>query len=439
MTLGTLALIVAVGLAGPLLAWSERLRIPVVVGELMAGVLVGRTGLQRIDADGSTFMFLADIGFAMVMFIAGTHVPIRDRSLITGLPRAVLRVGVVTVAAAGLGPLVGWAFGTGHGLLYAVLFASSSAAIILPVVDAQQLAGPAVLQLLPQVALADAACIVALPLVIDPTHAGRAAVGAVVVLAAAGLAFVVLRVSERRGWRLLAHRKSERRGFALELRISLLMLLLLAALAQQVHVSIMLAGFSLGLAVAAIGPPRRLARQLFGVSEGLFAPLFFIWLGASLDLRELGQHPSMILLGVVLAAAAGVAHAVTAPHGCADTDCGARRSAAWCASRCRDARRPTAAATPRRVGRPPARRAADHRSGERRSAGVVGTNPVTGFGRRVAVDRREPPAEADSRECHRLDHPRPSATATTGRLGQDFSRPTRPGRSRSTTGTTTSS
>ena len=139
----------------------------------MAGVLVGRTGLQLIDADGSTFMFLADIGFAMVMFIAGTHVPIRDRSLMTGLPRAVLRVGVVTVAAAGLGPLVGWAFGTGHGLLYAVLFASSSAAIILPVVDAQQLAGPAVLQLLPQVALADAACIVALPLVIDPRRSGR--------------------------------------------------------------------------------------------------------------------------------------------------------------------------------------------------------------------------------------------------------------------------
>ena len=315
MTLGTLALIVAVGLAGPLLAWSERLRIPVVVGELMAGVLVGRTGLQLVDAGGSTFTFLADIGFAMVMFIAGTHVPIRDRSLMSGLPRAVLRVCVITVAAAALGPLVGWAFGTGHGLLYAVLFASSSAAIILPIVDAQQLTGPDVLQLLPQVAIADAACVVALPLVIDPTHAGRAAGGAVVVLLAAGLAFLVLRSFERRGWRLVAHRKSERRGFALELRISLLMLLLLAALAQQVHVSIMLAGFSLGLAVAAIGPPRRLARQLFGVSEGLFAPLFFIWLGASLDPRELGQHPSMILLGVVLAAAACSVHAVTALTG----------------------------------------------------------------------------------------------------------------------------
>ncbi len=310
-----LALVVAVGLAGPLLAWSERLRIPVVVGELTAGVLVGRTGLQLVDPGGATFTFLADVGFAMLMFIAGTHVPIRDRRLLSGVPRAVGRLAVVGLVAAVLGTVVGRTFGTDHGLLYAVLFASSSAAIILPVVDAQRLTGPAVLQLLPQVAIADAACIVALPLVIDPTHADRAAIGAVVMLVAAGLTFVVLWFVERRGWRLVAHRRSERRGFALELRVSVLLLLLLAALAQQVHVSIMLAGFSLGLAVAAIGPPRRLARQLFGVSEGLFAPLFFVWLGASLDLRELGQDPSMILLGVVLAAAAVAAHAAAALTG----------------------------------------------------------------------------------------------------------------------------
>ena len=315
MTLGTLALIVAAGLTGPLLAWSERLRIPLVVGELGAGVLVGRTGLQLVDSGGATFTFLADVGFAMLMFIAGTHVPIRDRRLLTGLPRVVPRLAVVVVAAVGLGAVVGRAFGTDHALLYAVLFASSSAAIILPVVDGQQLTGAAVLQLLPQVAIADTACIVALPLVIDPTHAGRAAVGAAVMLLAAGLAYLVLWIVQRRGWRLAAHRKSERRGFALELRISVLMLLLLAALAQQVHVSVMLAGFSLGLAVGAIGPPRRLARQLFAVSEGLFAPLFFIWLGASLDLRELGQHPAMILLGVVLAAAAVAAHVAAALTG----------------------------------------------------------------------------------------------------------------------------
>lgn len=311
MTIALLGLIVAVGLVGPLLSWSDRLRIPVVVGELLAGVTIGRTGFRIVDAGDRTFVFLADIGFAMVMFIAGTHVPVRDHALVSGARIGVLRLLVVAVAAAVLGPLVAVTFGTGHGVLYAVLFASSSAAIILPITESLQLTGPAVLQLLPQIALADTLCIVALPLAVDPGHAGRAAVGALAVIGAALVLFVLLWQSERRGWRRRLHKKSERRDFALELRVSLLMLLLLAALAQQVHVSILLAGFSVGLAVAAIGEPKRLARQLFGLTEGLFGPVFFVWLGASLDLRQLSDHPAMIVLGGCLAAGAVLAHAAT--------------------------------------------------------------------------------------------------------------------------------
>ncbi len=309
MTIETLALVVALGLAGPMLSWSDRLRIPVLVGELAAGVVMGRTGFRVLDPTEPAFRLLADIGFAMIMFVVGTQVPIRDRRLRSGSRIAMVRLLVVTAVAALLGPLVAALFDTGHGALYAVLFASSSAAVILPIVNSLRLAGPDVTELLPQVSVADAACIVALPLVIDPAHAARAALGAAIVIAAAAVCYVALRLAESRGWRRTAHRKSERRRFALELRVSLLVLLVLAALAQQVHVSIMLAGFSLGLAVASVGEPRRLARQLFGLSEGLFGPIFFVWLGATLDLRDLRQHAWMIALGVVLAAGALVAHA----------------------------------------------------------------------------------------------------------------------------------
>ena len=72
----------------------------------------------------------------------------------------------------------------------------------------------------------------------------------------------------------------------------------------------MLAGFALGLVVAAIGEPRRLARQLFGITEGFFGPLFFVWLGASLQVRDLAAHPQFILLGVALGIGAILAHAV---------------------------------------------------------------------------------------------------------------------------------
>ena len=315
MSFGLLAVLVVAGLAGPLLALRGHWALPVVLGELAAGVVLGPTLFDEVPVHDRTLTFLADIGFALVMFVAGSQVPLGDVRLRRGLPTGALRAILVGLVAVGLAIVVAMLFDTGHAPLYAVLMASSSAALVLPITQSLALGGASVLAVLSQVAIADAACIIALPLAIDPGRAGRAALGALAVCACATALFVILRYVERTGLRARVHRVSERREFALELRIQLAVLFALAALAVATHVSIMLAGFSLGLAVAAIGPPRRLARQLFAVSEGLFAPLFFVWLGASLDLRELGQHPSMILLGVVLAAAAVVAHAAAALTG----------------------------------------------------------------------------------------------------------------------------
>jgi Kef-type K+ transport system membrane component KefB len=305
---GTLALIGLIGVLGPLLAAPQRWHLPVVLGELIAGIALGQTGFRELHPSNTTFTFLADIGFALVMFVAGSHVPVRDPALRPALRIGLLRALGIGVLSVGGGALVAQAFNTGHTGLYAVLMASSSAALILPIVDSLGLGGPSVLALLPQIAIADAACIVALPLAIDPKHAGRAGLGALAVLASAGVLFFVLREVERRGWRHKMHQLSEDRSFALELRISLLILFALAALAVKTHVSIMLAGFSFGLAVAGVGEPRRLAKQLFSITEGFFGPLFFVWLGASLDLRQLGSHPSKILLGLALGLGALLTH-----------------------------------------------------------------------------------------------------------------------------------
>jgi len=304
----TLALVVVIGLAGPLLAAVPRLGIPVVVGELVAGIVVGRTGFGLVDPDNPTFMLLANIGFALVMFVVGTHVPVRDASLRTALPKALLRAVLVGAVAAVLGVVLAHAFGTGHALLYAVLMASSSAALALPVIDSLGLSGPPVLSLTAQIAIADAASIVLLPLVIDPSRAPRAALGALSIVAVALVLYVVLKYGDSKGLRKRLHRYSHVRRLALELRVSLLILFGLAALAVSTHVSIMLAGFALGLVMSAIGEPRRLARQLFGVTEGFFGPLFFVWLGASLQVRELADHPEFIGLGVALGLGAVLAH-----------------------------------------------------------------------------------------------------------------------------------
>ena len=91
---GQLTLIVLAGLCGPLLSASRRILIPVVVGELLAGVALGPTGAGLVKADDPTISFLGNIGFAVLMLVAGMHVPLRDRGLMGSL-----RLGAVAVVA----------------------------------------------------------------------------------------------------------------------------------------------------------------------------------------------------------------------------------------------------------------------------------------------------------------------------------------------------
>ena len=304
----TLALLTAVGFAGPLLAAVPRLRIPVTIGELIAGLVIGNTGFGLVDDTDPTFELFANIGFALVMFVVGSHVPVRDPNLRSALPLALARAVLAGAVAAALGFGLATVLGTGHAALYGVLMASSSAAMTLPMIDSLRLRGPQVLSVTAQIAIANAACIVLLPLVIDFRHAPTAALGGLAITGCAVVLFVLLRAVDRRGWRQRMHDYSHKQQFALELRTNLLVLFGLAALAVSTDVSIMLAGFALGLVIASVGEPRRLARQLFGITEGFFGPLFFVWLGASLQVRELGSHPKFILLGVGLGLGGALAH-----------------------------------------------------------------------------------------------------------------------------------
>lgn len=308
MTFETLALCAAVGLFGPLLTLPRGLRIPVVIGELVAGIVIGHTGFGVIDPSEQTLSFLAQVGFALVMFVAGSQVPIRDPRLRVGLRVGAARAVAVGLLATALGWAVSTAFDPPHPGLYAVLMASSSAAVIMPIVESSKTATSGLMSFLPQIAIADAVCIVALPLVIDPPRAVPAALGSITVIAAATAIFFVLRHFDLTGLRRRIHHVSAQRKFALELRLNLVLLFGLAALAVHTHASVMLAGFGFGLAIAAIGEPRRLAKQLFAITEGFLGPLYFVWLGASLDLRALGGHPSMIVLGLVLGLGAIAVH-----------------------------------------------------------------------------------------------------------------------------------
>ncbi|GIU57405.1 cation:proton antiporter [Arthrobacter sp. NicSoilC12] len=114
MTFLSLALIAVIALAGPLLALPARWHLPVMLGELLAGIAIGRSGLALVDPADPTFTLLANIGFALMMFVAGTHVPVRDPHIRGALGKGSRRAMVAAAAAVVIGTGIGLLFGTGH-------------------------------------------------------------------------------------------------------------------------------------------------------------------------------------------------------------------------------------------------------------------------------------------------------------------------------------
>jgi Kef-type K+ transport system membrane component KefB len=96
---------------------------------------------------------------------------------------------------------------------------------------------------------------------------------------------------------------SVKRGWALRLRVSLVVLFALAWIATRFHTSVLIAGFSLGAVISVLGEPRTVARELIGVGEGFLVPVFFVLLGARIDVRALVQNPgNLALMGTLVAA-----------------------------------------------------------------------------------------------------------------------------------------
>ena len=300
MSFGTLALICACGLVGPLLSTAARGTVPVVIGEILAGLVIGRTGFNWIHPADPTLAFLSDVGFAMLMFAVGLNVPLHDRRL-----RPALGIGATAslfTGALGIGAgLLAAEIGSGHAAIYAVILASGSAAVVLPIIEDDNLTGQAVLAVVAWVTVIDILATVAIPFVLRPSHAAHTALGTLLVALCVTAVFAAGTLLRKLDAVQAMRRLGKKRRWAFDLRVALVVLIGLCWLAQKAGASLLIAGFGTGLVVAAIGGPKRLGTEVLGIGQGFFIPLFFVVLGARLNLRALVHSTSAIELALALA------------------------------------------------------------------------------------------------------------------------------------------
>ncbi len=194
MSFGTLVVIVLAGLGGPLLGLSGRRFVPVVIGEILAGMLVGRTGLGSVNATNPTVSFLAEVGFAMLMLTVGMHLPLRDRRLSSSLRGGAVLAVIVGVLAVPGGFVAAAVAGTSHAAIYAVVLASGSAAVLLPAFQEADAAGLDVMAVMAQVTIADIVTVLSVPIVLQPGRFAHALLGGALVSTGVLLLLAVARL-----------------------------------------------------------------------------------------------------------------------------------------------------------------------------------------------------------------------------------------------------
>ena len=291
----TLALVISASLIGPLLAAGRRPLVPVVVGEIGAGLILGTSGLGLIDPNAVPLPSLSTIGFILLMFVAGTHIDFGSPTFRAGAQRGLAALALVVLASIPGAFLVVALSGVGAPAWIAVLLAGSSAAVAFPIIVEQRLDPASIASLIAWIALADSITVVLLPLAIGSGGSPVAAIAADAAIIALG-GLILGGGSRLRSWRpaRLMRDWSRTRGWALQLRAALVLVFLLGTIAQTWGGSQLVAGFVAGIVLGRLREPTRLATQLSGLADGFLVPVFFVLLGARLDLRALLGDPGAL-------------------------------------------------------------------------------------------------------------------------------------------------
>lgn len=117
---------------------AVRLKIPPLVGYLVAGIIVGPY-TPGFDADMELAAQLAEIGVMLLMFGVGLHLSLEDLLSVRriALPGAIVQIGVATLLGVGLATFWDWSFGA--GLVFGLALSTASTVVLLRALEARGL------------------------------------------------------------------------------------------------------------------------------------------------------------------------------------------------------------------------------------------------------------------------------------------------------------
>jgi len=313
-----LLIVVAIAFAAPfLLGLFPSVRLPSVVLEILAGIVVGPSVLGIVEID-ETISVVAMLGLAFLLFLAGLEIDFAKlRGPVLRLTLAGFVVSFALALVVSLGLEAGGLVET--PLLVAIILCATSLGVLIPVLkDAGEISSTFGQLIVAAGTIADFGAVILLSVFFSgegDVGATLLLIGSLVVLA------VVVFLSVKGAGRFTAIRADLLRlqdtTAQIRVRGAVVLLVGFAAIADQLGLEAILGAFIAGAILSLVDRDEQLThpdfrRKLEAVGFGLFIPVFFVASGVSYDLDALLESSSNVLMVPVFLAALLVARGVPA-------------------------------------------------------------------------------------------------------------------------------
>ena len=298
-----LVIVVTAALAGLLVMLaSPRLVIPVVVVELILGIVIGPQVTDLAEVDPTT-EFLGNLGLGMLFFFAGYEI---DFPRIKGRPMELAGIGwaLSLVLAYGIGGALAAA-----GVVVSYLYTGSAIATtaigtLIPILsDAGEIRTKFGRYLLGAGAAGEFGPILLVTLILSTTHPLHEALILVLFVALAVATGVLAVRTAWKGWPLIE--RTLETSSQLAVRLAVVLVFGLVALAAELGLDLLLGGFVAGMITRVALRGREVTvfdSKLTAVGYGLLIPFFFVTSGMSFDLDALtGSAEALLMLPLFLA------------------------------------------------------------------------------------------------------------------------------------------
>ena len=277
----------------------KRFRQPTLVGEILAGLLIGPSVLGLVEP-GEALEVFAELGVVFLLFWVGLETRLSEMREVGRTAALVGAMGVLLPFAAG----VGFAFAIGEPSATAIflgvaLVATSVGITSAVLIELGLLGGRAAKTILGAAVIDDILAMLLLAVAVGMGEEGGVDLGSLAVTVALALAFLAFFALG--GTRLLASRPQllHRPRFSESpLLPAVIICLGLAALAAQIGLAAIIGAFLAGMIVAETKVHSSIEEEVAPL-YAFFPPFFFAFIGTQVDLGQLVDGETLGLLAVV--------------------------------------------------------------------------------------------------------------------------------------------